>query len=286
MTTPADFARIYAELATWVWNGSDWVARRAPIINYLQVNLTPPMQRDLDARAAHARLRSLLPGATGIKNVNTVRTFNFNDYDYINNSITRCFMGKACPWEIQEMLQLASEVGAITEGTLANYCRDKLGTDCGGFVANYWGEACPHMTDVSPEGWMGIKPRNFWANSTVWSNAVGRRRTLASQVRPGDAAVFFDTVQNDNPDIAGSHGFHIALVNAANADDTNFTTLQIAQSSGRPAASAAAASAWSTPTSRPSERRRRRKANGPISRPSTATNASISSSRRAGGDRR
>ena len=105
--------------------------------------------------------RALLPGATGMPHINQVKTFNFNDYDYINNSIDRCFIGKACPWEIQETLQLASEVGAVTETNLLEFCRSSLGVDCGGFVANYWGEACPHMVKVNPLGWNGILPRGF-----------------------------------------------------------------------------------------------------------------------------
>jgi hypothetical protein len=244
MTTPADYARVYAQMFTWFWSGSDWLPLRAPVVNYLQHNGS---QQDKNAAAAERALRALLPKATGIANVNLVKTFNYNDYDYINNSISRCFIGKACPWEIQETLQLASEVGAITQSNLAEYCRGSLGVDCGGFVANYWGEACPHMVDVAPAGWSGILPRGFWSNTQLWPDVMARRRQNASEVKPGDAAIFFKDVKDNNPDTAkqrnakgeliegtGSEAFHIGLVNSVGYSGDKFTSLEIAESSGSP----------------------------------------------------
>jgi hypothetical protein len=242
MTSPANFARIYAQMFTWFWDGNDWGARRAPIVNYLQHN---DSKQDRNAAAAERALRKLLPAATNISHVNEVKTFNYNDYDYINNSITRCFIGKACPWEIQETLQLASEVGAVTESGLLDYCRSSLGVDCGGFVANYWGEACPHMVNVAPAGWNGILPRGFWSNTQLWPDVMSRRRQKVSDVKAGDAAIFFKDVKDNNPDIAkqrdannkliegtGSEAFHIGLVNNAGYASDAFTSLEIAESSG------------------------------------------------------
>ena len=244
MTTPADFARVYAQLFTWLWDGDDWVARRAPVINYLQHN---DSKQDRRAQEAHKRLRALLPRATGMASVNQVKTFNYNDYDYINNSISRSFMGKACPWEIQETLQLASEVGAVTEGGLLEYCRSSLGVDCGGFVANYWGEACPHMGEVAPAGWSGILPRGFWSNTSIFPGVMASRRRRVEDVKPGDAAVFFKDVKDNNPDVAkqrradgsliagsGSEAFHIALVNRVGGGGGKFTLLEVAESAGSP----------------------------------------------------
>jgi hypothetical protein len=243
MTTPADFTRVYAQMFTWFWNGNDWVPRRAPIVNYLQHN---DSTQDRSAAGAQRTLRALLPGATGNPNVNRVKTFNYNDYDYINNSISRCFIGKACPWEIQETLQLASEVGAVAESNLLEYCRSSLGVDCGGFVANYWGEACPHMGAVAPAGWDGILPRGFWSNVQIWPDVMSRRRQRASNVQPGDAAIFFKDVKDNNPDIVkqrdsagrliqgtGSEAFHIGLVNGVGYAGDDFTSLEIADSSGK-----------------------------------------------------
>lgn len=244
MTTPADYARTYASLFTWFWDGENWLAKRAPIINYLQHN---DSQQDRRAAGALRDLRALLPGATGIKNVNQLKTFNFNEYDYINNSITRCFIGKACPWEIQETLQLVSEIEAIDEAGLIDYCRSSLGVDCGGFVANYWGEACPHMVDTAPVGWNGILPRGFWSNTQIWPDIMSRRRQKASTVSVGDAAIFFKDVKDNNPDIAkqrdsngkliqgtGSEAFHIGLVNGVGYSGDDFTALGIAESAGSP----------------------------------------------------
>jgi hypothetical protein len=244
MITPEDFTRVYAKMFTRFWNGSDWVARQAPIVNYLQHN---DSQQAKNATAAERAFRNLLPGATGIPNVNHANSFNYNDYDYINNSITRCFIGKASPWEIQETLQLASAVGAVTESELMGYCRTKLGVDCGGFVANYWGEACPHMVRVAPPGWNGILPRGFWSNTQLFPDVISRRRQEVSHVHPGDAAIFFEGVKDSNPDIAaipdghggyksgsGSKAFHIGLVNSVNYVDDQFTSLEIAESSGSP----------------------------------------------------
>jgi hypothetical protein len=240
--TPADYARSYAQMMTWFWDGSSWLVKNAPIINYLQHNQS---EQDKRAAAAQQALRRLLPGATGQANVNQVKTFNFHDYDYINNSISRCFIGKACPWEIQETLQLASEVGAIAEANLYEYCKTSLGVDCGGFVANYWGEACPHMNQVAPVGWNGILPRTFWSSTQLWPDIMSRRRQSASQITAGDAAIFFKDVKDNNPDIAkqrdgsgkliagtGSEAFHIGLVSQVGYGGENITTLEIAESSG------------------------------------------------------
>jgi hypothetical protein len=235
MTTPAEYARSYGQLFSWFWDGSDWQPRSTPIVNYLQHN---GIQQDLNARQAQQALRAMLPGATGIPNVNHLPTFNFNQYDYINHSIDRCFIGKACPWEIQETLQLLSEIGGVSDAGLVQYCNSSLGVDCGGFVANYWGEGCPHMVDVSPLGWAGFLPRTIWG-------ARDRRRRSPSEVAIGDAAVFFKDLKDNNPDIAkqrdstghliqgtGSEAFHIAVVNNCGYAGSNFTSLQVAESAG------------------------------------------------------
>ena len=244
MITPADYARSYAQMFTWCWVGTDLAPRRAPIINYLEHK---GGHQDKNAMAAERALRALLPAATKIPHVNRLKTFNYKDYDYINHSILRCFIGKASPWEIQETLQLASEVGAVTESGLAEYCRSSLGVDCGGFVANYWGEACPHMSNVAPAGWNGILPRGFWSNTKLWPDVMSRRRQNVSAVQTGDAAIFFKDVKDNNPDIAkqrdsnnkliagtGSEAFHIGLVNKPGCAGDEFTSLEIAESAGSP----------------------------------------------------
>jgi hypothetical protein len=178
------------------------------------------------------------------------RTFKFEGEDYINQSITRSFIGKACPWELQETIQLGSLIGAINTNNVRQYCLDNLGVDCGGFVANYWGEGVPHMAEPTIKGATGISPRNFWANSEIWSDAVRRRRVAATAIQPGDAAVFFKDIKDNNPDLAkqrdksnkliqgtGSEAFHIGLVNRISASANSITMLEIAESSGSHASS-------------------------------------------------
>jgi hypothetical protein len=234
--SPGEYGDSYAKMFTWFWTGSDWLPRRAPIINYLQSGMGT---QSANAVAAEGTLRRALDRATGIKNVNYVKTFNYVEYDYINNSIHRCFIGKACPWEIQEMLQLASEVGALSEPKLLNYCLTSLGVDCGGFVANYWGEACPHMVNVAPPGWNGISPRSFWSNTQLFPDVMSRRRPSLESIRQGDAIIFFKDIVKGDPDIvkkgsrgafiegSGSEAFHIGIVEGISA-----STVTIAESSG------------------------------------------------------
>jgi hypothetical protein len=232
---------MYQDLFTWFWDGSEWSAQPAPITRYLQNNGSTQAN---NAGAKWAALKTKLTNVTKIKNVNTVKTFNYDNWDYINNSIKRTFIGKATPWEIQETLQIASQVGAVND--LRQYCESSLGVDCGGFVAAYWGEACPHMVKVDPLGFDGILPRNFWASGPVFPDAQARRRTAASKVRRGDAAIFFKDVENNNPDQAkqrdpttkkliektGSEAFHIGLVNDVGYSGSDFTSLEIAESAG------------------------------------------------------
>jgi hypothetical protein len=236
--SPAEYAQTYAKLKTWYWDTEQetWSIVDAPIINYLKANNdgSPP-----DGGVARDEVLRKIAAVTKIPGVTTLRTFNYDDYDYINNSIRRCFIGKGCPWEIQETLQIASQVGLFATKSLRSFCLDKLGVDCGGFVANYWGEACPHMNDVGPLGWNGMAPRYFWETGR------SRRRPRASEVRMGDAVIFFEG-NLANPDKAdsrgaggawtnvGSRAFHIAVVNEVGQSAGEFTNLSVAESAGSP----------------------------------------------------
>ncbi|MEA3087168.1 MAG: hypothetical protein QOC89_4865 [Paraburkholderia sp.] len=83
------------------------------------------------------------------------------------------------------------------------------------------------MIDVAPTGSNGILPRGFWSNDKLWPDVMSRRRQNAENVSPGDAAIFFKDVKDNNPDIAkqraggkliegtGSEAFHIGVVNNA-----------------------------------------------------------------------
>ena len=235
--TPADYARSYAKLKTWFWDGSDWTVRDAPIVNYLQNNGSAQATR---GSAAYGKLMNVLEAKSKIPGIRGRKTFNYDDWDYINNSIQRCFIGKACPWEIQETLQLASQFGIFETLSLRSYCLDNLGVDCGGFVAIYWGEACPHMNETAPPHWTGMLPRFFWDQDR------SRRRKRASEVSMGDAAIFFEgkLADPDKPDHRdsptspweniGSRAFHIAVVNETAHSSGDFVRLTVAESAGSP----------------------------------------------------
>lgn len=240
MYLPAQFANAYADLWSWMLDGGEWVYTSSPILKYLQNDKDP---QSANARQAYQSFLSRL-GRVDPK-FPTAKTFNYNDYDYIGLSIRRCFIGKACPWEIQETLQLAAQIGAVNPDTAYKYCRDNLGVDCGGFVAAYWGEGVPHMADLNPLGATGFLPRSFWADDRHWPDVRKRRRKTPGEIRAGDAAIFFKDLINDDPDIAkkrdgnnkliagtGSEAFHIGLVNDVSAGGEHISMLEIAESSG------------------------------------------------------
>lgn len=244
MLSPALYVKAYSELCSWMRAGEDWSFTSTSVINYLQSGLKP---QSSNADLAKQDFMSKLVAKSKKPSIATAKTFNFEGWDYINLSILRCFIGKACPWELQETIQLGSLIGAIDRSTVDTYCRTTLGVDCGGFVANYWGVGVPHMANPAPQGATGFKPRFFWSQSALWPDAVRRRRTAATAIEAGDAAVFFRDVKDNNPDIAkqydknnkliqgtGSEAFHIGLVNRVDASANSINLLEIAESSGEP----------------------------------------------------
>jgi hypothetical protein len=244
MLSPATYVNAYADLWSWMLDDGEWNYVGTPIINYLQSGKDP---QSSNAKLAYKALMSKLVAVSKQPSFATAKTFNFQDYDYINQSINRTFIGKACPWEIQETIQLASLVGAADSDSVYKYCTSNLGVDCGGFVANFWGEGVPHMADPNPFGATGFLPRSFWADSKTWPDVLRRRRTAATAIEPGDAAVFFKDIKDNNPDIAkqrdsngklidgtGSEAFHIGVVNRVGASANTITMLEVAESSGAP----------------------------------------------------
>jgi len=240
MLLPEQYARAYAELWSWMLVGEDWSYTRTPIVSYLQNGSNAMATR---AKATHQALLSGLQRKTGDPGIGARKTFQFNGDDYINLSITRTFIGKACPWEIQETMQLASQLGLVVPEKSRFFCTDNVGVDCGGFVANYWGVGVPHMAEPNPSGAYGISPRSFWSDNKTWPDVMQRRRSAASAVRPGDAAIFFKDIKGDNPDLAkqrdakgnliagtGSEAFHIGLVNQVGGSTA--MKLDVAESSG------------------------------------------------------
>ena len=242
MLSPAVYVDAYADLWSWMFVDGDWSYTSTPIINYLQNGLGG---QSSNAQLAHRAFMSKLVAKSGNSSIALAKTFKFEGEDYINQSITRAFIGKACPWELQETIQLGSLIGAVNSNDVYKYCLDNIGVDCGGFVANYWGVGVPHMANTTPFGATGFSPRSFWADSKTWPDVLRRRRTAATGIQPGDAAVFFKDIKDDNPDIAkqrdknnkliqgtGSEAFHIGLVSRVSASANSITMLEIAESSG------------------------------------------------------
>jgi len=241
MYLPANYAIDYADLWSWLPSGGDWDYVGTPVLSYLQSGMGAI---STNAKAMHQALLRRL-AAKGKPSFVNAKTFNFGDFDYINLSITRTFIGKACPWEIQETLQLAGQLGLVRPDSAFTFCVSNLGVDCGGFVANYWGVGVPHLKWLEPPGAWGISPRSFWSDLRTWPDVMTRRRASAAQVRPGDAAVFFKDIVDDNPDRAkqrdgsgkliagtGSEAFHIGVVQDVGAAGGSFTKLVVAESSG------------------------------------------------------
>ncbi len=233
MLVPKVYVDAYANLRSWLMVDGSWIYTNTPIINYLQNT----GKQATNAQNELSNFRTRLKAAAKNPNIAYAKTFNFEEYDYINPSITRTFIGKATPWEIQETIQLGSLIGVINSENVRTYCLKWLGIDCGGFVAAYWGIGVPHMVNPSPPGATGISPRSFWND--------GKSRRRMSTPEAGDAAIFFKDVKNNNPDIqkqrdssnnfikdTGSEAFHIGLVNNIGTSGDAITMLEIAESSG------------------------------------------------------
>jgi hypothetical protein len=230
--SPSDYADNY--LGFDVWLGDTFT--RARVRNYLQ---SGKGSQSMNAGVAYGRLTAALVARLKLRGV-LPDVFTLEGDQYVSKSLWRVFNGKAAPDEIQSALWLASLCALVDFSTLSSYTDTNLGVDCGGFVANYWGIGHPTTTDLNPTGVTGIKPR------TIWEMNRGLRRDQASSIQEGDAAVFFQDVKQDNPDLAakhaddgsydrssGSQAFHIGLVSSVSIQSDGVTVkLEIAESSG------------------------------------------------------
>ena len=232
---PATYADCYLNLYHYTRFDT---AVRIGIRNYLQ---NGKGQQSVNALAMQGRLFAAISKHLGGKGPGIPETFDIFQYVYLRNNLTRVFMGKGAPDEIQDCLWLMDRLEIIDNMTVNWYCDTCLGIDCGGFVANYWGFGRPEAGNTKPVGWSGMLPRDFWEG-----NAQNRRR-YRSQVETGDAAIFFSTVKNDNPSLAatkkadgsydtstGSKAYHIGLVDdlVPIGSDGTQVWLGITQSSG------------------------------------------------------
>jgi hypothetical protein len=215
----------------------------AQVRNYLQ---SGKGQQSTRAANAYTQLLSSLPRLAGLaagKQLPDI--FEVEGDKYVKTSLWRVYNGKGAPDEIQDALWLASLCGLVDESTLGTYTDNNLGIDCGGFVANYWGIGRPSLTSPNPAGATGFKPR------AIWGMFPALRRKTPGEIQPDDAAIFFQDVKSDDPNIAaqqkqdssydtktGSQAFHIGLVSAVSVvAGTNLVDLTIAESSGASASS-------------------------------------------------
>jgi hypothetical protein len=235
--TAEDYVRTYLQLWCWV-NDTFTVVQ---VRNYLQSGLGTQASR---AAGAYAKLLGALPKVAGVPAGRALpAVFEVKGDKYVSTSLWRAYNGKGAPDEVQNAIYLASVCGLVNESTLNNYVDSNLGIDCGGFVANYWGIGRPDVTTPNPNGATGFKPR------TIWGMYPKQQRKAASEIQADDAAVFFEDVKNDDPNITaqkgddgkydpktGSQAFHIGVVSSATAiAGTNQVDLDIAESSGAPA---------------------------------------------------
>jgi hypothetical protein len=193
------------------------------IKNYLQEGLGTQSQR---AHVAQTALFSAIARDQKISGTLPAE-FDIDGTTVVRNSLRRVFMGKGAPDEIQTALWLASKYNLVDNSTCWSYCDKNLGIDCGGFVANFWGIGKPVSGANEPQGWSGFKPR------TLWNLNRGLRRDTPDSIQIGDAAVFFRKVQSNNPDMAGSEAFHIAIVsNISPGNSSDQWNIWVAESSG------------------------------------------------------
>jgi hypothetical protein len=218
--SPSEYVNVYLKLPTYFDNGD---VTTVSIINYLQAGLGTQAQR---AQAAKSALFSAISKDKGLPGGLTA-SFDIDGTTVLRNGLSRVFMGKGAPDEIQTVLWLASKYNLVRASTSWTYCSQNLGVDCGGFVANYWGIGKPTSDTNEPFGWSGVKPR------TLWNLNRALRRQSVGDIQIGDAVVFFRKVQGNNPDLTGSEAFHIAVVSYMQpGDSSDQLQLWIAESSG------------------------------------------------------
>jgi hypothetical protein len=236
MTTPAEYVNTYVTLDFSIRVAGEGSRKvRGMIRNYLQQGLG---QRSINAQDARSKLFSAVAKRIGKSALPD--EFEFEGYPFVRTNLERVYMGKGAPDEIQDAIWMASCVGLVSPGILPSYCDNNLGIDCGGFAACYWGLGKPSAGAPRPTGWGGFLPRTFW--NTYRSN----RRKHASQIKSGDAIIFFKDVKGDNPDDpkdrdatgkwikdSGSEAYHIGIVDYVSlVDQKGVINLGIAESSG------------------------------------------------------
>ncbi len=220
---PSAYPYIYLGLPVWLENAFTMVSIR----NYLKFETGEQYTR---AQAAKSLLLSKIAGELKFKS-GIPKLFQLGPYTFQTLAISRVFMGKGAPDEIQDVLWLASLFGIVNVFSVQTYCDRNIGMDCGGFVACLWGIGRPENGN-NPTGSTGFKPRYFWDDNKT------KQRAKASDIQAGDAVIFFANVKNDNPDqgdnspALGSQAHHIGAVGGIQINSNNTIDLLLMESSG------------------------------------------------------
>lgn len=228
--TAADYVDRYLKLQVWKTKDRTTVIA---IRNYLQAG------QGTRSTSAQLKLGELKRALAKLIGKPLTPVFEVEGEKYVQLSIDRVFTGKGALNEIQNVLYLALLCSMVNESTLSKFADDNLGLDCNGFVANYWGMGRPTVDQPQPSFANGIKPR------LIWTRAPSLQRKTAAEIQVDDAAVFFEDVKNDDPNImaqmvdkkydtsTGSQAFHIGVVSAVTTiAGTDLVDLKIAESSG------------------------------------------------------
>ncbi len=233
-----EYVQTYLHLQVWK---DEMFTTILPVQNYL---ISGKNAKAAKAAVEYAKLISGVAKLAGQPGKPLPKVFEVQKEKYVTTSLWRVYNGKGAPNEIQDALWLALLCGLVKESTLFSYIDTNLGMDCGGFVANYFGIGRPSPTDPDAEGATGYSPR------TIWGRNPNQRRKAAGEIQVDDAAIFFEDVRNDDPNImaqkgsdgaynrnTGSQASHIAVVTGINViAATGQVNLEIAESSGAKAA--------------------------------------------------
>jgi hypothetical protein len=173
--TPSDYMNKYLRCVLWLGDDSVTEAR---IDQYL--NRQSSSRADA-AWKAYERLVQGLAKKTGTRA--WASQYEIDGWVFPIARLRKAFVGKGSPGAIQDVFLAASYCGQVTAATVQDYADKYLGTDCNGFVGNYF----------------GIDP------NTEIAGYDGRRRSDPKDIRSRDVVLFVD---------AANHHKHIALVDS------------------------------------------------------------------------
>ncbi|MGE5345678.1 MAG: hypothetical protein ACM3JH_06970 [Acidithiobacillales bacterium] len=190
--TPEEYMNRYLHCPVWL---SDDSVREVRIDQYLNHG------ESSNSDAAWRAYESLIQGLARLTRTRAFATrYEKDGWTFETRLLRRAFVGKGSPSNIQDVYLAASFCGLVTMSNAQDYANRYLGTDCNGFVGNYFG-LDPNTSISSYDS----HPRN--------------RRSRADEIQARDVVVFLDS--------AGGHK-HIALVHGVRsvAGRTELTLVQ------------------------------------------------------------